>query len=358
MPAPRPRAPFASIALIAAAAACVPSFTEDGGLVAKRRLLAVRSVPAEAPPGATVALEALVAAPVRQDPREGQLAWSMCVARKPLTELGPVAQACVDPAHADPSAAPPIGAGAGVEARLPGDACRLFGPLRPPAEAGGVAGRAVDPDVSGGYYQPVVVDDREGELTLASVRLRCDPTGVRNAEVIRFNQGYRPNENPAIERLEATVDGAVLPIEPGTDAAGAVLPAGATVELRALWPACPREAVCGDGLCSAGENQTTCAEDCRDQPRGCAGSEIYLYADPNAGVVRARREGITASWYATAGRFAEERSGRTETDPDGLDAVNRFTAPEAPGDVLVWLVLRDDRGGVGWQAYRIAVAPR
>ena len=61
------------------------------------------------------------------------------------------------------------------------------------------------------------------------------------------------------------------------------------------------------------------------------------------------------SWYATAGKLLEERSGRAEGDPDGVDATNRFTAPNAPGEVLLWLVLRDDRGGVGWQTYRVAI---
>ena len=76
---------------LALLAACIPDLPRDQGLVTAPRVLAVRAVPAEAPPGARVELSALVAGA----PADG-LEWALCVARKPLTELGPVAQECID----------------------------------------------------------------------------------------------------------------------------------------------------------------------------------------------------------------------------------------------------------------------
>jgi hypothetical protein len=50
------------------------------------------------------------------------------------------------------------------------------------------------------------------------------------------------------------------------------------------------------------------------------------------------------SWYATAGSLAEEHTGRAAGDP-ALDSSNSFVAG---GPAHLWVVLRDDRGGVGW----------
>ena len=56
---------------------------------------------------------------------------------------------------------------------------------------------------------------------------------------------------------------------------------------------------------------------------------------------------------ATAGTYAEEKTGRTESDPDGVDTSNGWTAPTEIGPTRLWVVLRDDRGGVGWSEYVI-----
>ncbi|MBX3218482.1 MAG: hypothetical protein KF850_41130, partial [Labilithrix sp.] len=165
--------------------------------------------------------------------------------------------------------------------------------------------------------------------------------------------GYRPNENPEIDRVEI-VSGEARTIEPGLAVAGATVAAGARVELRAWWAACPREPACGDGLCTAGENQSSCAADCRDEPRGCTGAETYLWANPETRKVEERREGIRVSWFSTGGAFAEEQTGRSEEDADGTETSNVWTAPSEPGLVRVWVVIRDDRGGVGWRELVVA----
>ncbi len=335
------------------AVACVPSLGDDQARIASPRVLAVRAVPAEVKPGQQVTLSALVAAPSGVRVEGGDLEWAMCLARKPLTELGPVAQECIDRFGLGGENFQRLGRGPTVTGVLPADACRRFGPNAPPAEAGGVAGRPVDPDPSGGYYQPVVLGSDIG-AALGSVRLACGLVGVPSAEAVRYNQGSRPNENPAIERLEIVGD-VVRSIAPGIDAPRASVAAGSRVALRAVWAACPRQPVCGDGLCTAGENQSSCPGDCRDAPKGCTGAESYLWPDPETRTVHGRREAITISWFSDRGVFADEQTGRTEDDADGVDASNVWTAPTERGPVRLWIVLRDDRGGVGWGEYLVQV---
>jgi hypothetical protein len=334
-------------------AACVPEFTDDQSLISAPRILAVRSVPAEAPAGMAVRLSALVASPDGLPAAASNLDWSLCLARKPLTELGPVASACIERIGEDTEIHRRLGRGATVQGTVPADACQRFGPLAAPAQAGGVAGRPVDPDLSGGYHQPVIVGSELG-TALGSVRIACGTVGMPNAEVIRFTRGYRPNENPEIDRLEIAGDKA---IPQGGEKAGVPVRARQRLDLRAVWAACPRQPVCGDGLCTADENQSSCPGDCRDNPRGCTGAESYLWANPDLRVVQARREGIVASWFASSGAFAEEQTGRTETDEDGVDTTNVWIAPDTPGIVHLWIVVRDDRGGVGWGQYVLKVEP-
>jgi hypothetical protein len=344
-------------ALVVSAGACVPSFADDQAVIATPRILAVRSVPAEAKPGTTLQLTALVATPFNDAAQTQELEWAMCIARKPLTELGPVAQQCIDRFGTGGDIFQRLGRGPSVSGAVPADACRRFGPLSAPAEAGGVASRPVDPDLSGGYHQPVVVGDNVVGAALASVRLACGIVGVPNAEVVRYNQGYRPNENPEVDRLEIISAGSVRPIAPGVGQPGATIQAGTRVELRVAWAPCPSQPTCGDGLCTAGENQSSCAADCRNAPRGCTGAETYLSTNAETRTIQERREGITVAWYSTAGVFAEEQTGRTEHDSGGIDTTNGWTAPSSPGLVRVWVVLRDDRGGVGWGEYLVQVEP-
>lgn len=344
---------FAALAL--AFTACIPEFADDQALLTAPRILAVRSVPAESRAGLAVHLEALVASPEVENGEE-RMVWALCTARRPLTELGPVAQTCIDDFSKGGDSFVGLGRGAFASATIPGDACRRFGPLPGEADESGASGRPVDPDLSGGYYQPVVVGNEAG-TALGSIRLACGVTGVPNAESIRYNQGYRPNENPAVDRLDLVSDGVLQTAVPSGDPSALRVRAGARVEVRATWAACPRAPVCGDGLCTAGENQSSCPDDCRTDPKGCTGAETYLAVDGPSRTIATRREGLKLSWYATFGHFSEENTGRTESEPDGVDTVNTWTAPSDPGVVKLWTVLRDDRGGVGWSEYALTVDP-
>ncbi len=348
------------IATLTTVVGCVPTFDDDLSSVEQPRILAVQATPAEVRPGERVELSALVASAEGVELLE--LRWALCHARKPLTELGPAAQECLELLGRDEEILESLGSGLEVEASLPDDACRQFGPDAPFADDGSLAGRPVDPDVTGGYHQPVVVggspeaeeDAAQLGAVLGTVRLSCGARNVTDAEAIRFNAGYRPNENPAIDRLEITRSEEVQTLEAGSGESLRVSP-GERVELRAVWPECPTEPVCGDGMCTAGENQVVCPEDCRDAPRGCAGAESYLWANPEARRVEERREAMSVAWYATGGAFEHERTGRSEQEGDEPSSSNRWTASGRTGPVQIWIVLRDERGGVGWARYLVEV---
>ena len=60
------------------------------------------------------------------------------------------------------------------------------------------------------------------------------------------------------------------------------------------------------------------------------------------------------SWFASGGTFDNDSTGRAATDPTP-STDDGWTAPATAGTVHVWVVLRDDRGGVGWMSYVLSV---
>lgn len=336
---------LAALALVAAPS-CKPELEGRPSRIDGPRLLAVRAVPAEVETRDPFALEALV---VDQNGTIGDpLGYGFCVARKPLSELGSVARACVDGA---PDAIVPI---AGTPT-MPDDACRNFGPEVPPPKAGEDPGRPVDPDLTGGYYQPVrafgAADRVRAEI--AQVRISCGVFGASAEQAADFRAHYHPNGNPEISAI--TVDGAsALEAQPPKVAAGA------QVTIAVAWPACPATDACGDGICGPDETRAGCASDCATPStaaKTCAGAERYAYFDAGARAVVRRRESMLASFYATAGDFGADRSGTEESDVRTTTATT-WTAPETPGLVRGWVVLRDDRAGVGFHAFALEVVAR
>jgi hypothetical protein len=337
-------------------AACVPSVEESDTRVDAARVLAVRATPAEAAPRESVAFDALYAdasGALTQAP----LDWMFCLERKSLAELGPIAPLCLS----ETAMRETIGAGSTVRGVVPKDTCRLFGPDRAPAKEGEPSGRPVDPDGTGGYYQPIVLHDGDqDDFTTYEVRVACGLPGVTQAQYAEFNRRYQRNENPALEALEllpASGSGDPLDLLAPDDAAE--LPvhevrAGETLLLRARWPECTSGDQCGDGLCGAEESAQSCAEDCAT-PSACHGSEYYLYFDPQGRELVTRREGIQLSWFATAGGFEAARGGRSESDASLASSDNQWTAPVAEGEVVLWVVLHDDRGGTNWHSVKLQV---
>lgn len=346
---PRPsRLRYLPLAVLALElSACLPDFDEDLSRLTAPRLLAVRSIPAEAKPSAPTKLEALIAVP------DGEptpvVNFGVCLARKPLTQLGPINQDCLEP-RAPETALVPLGSGDSVATTVPEDACRLFGPLQPPPEAGKPSGRPVDPDVTGGFYQPFVA--RLGDsVSVGSVRLDCDLSGVGRDDAVKYRQEYRPNENPLLAEVSREGGGAL------DEAVTAQVSAGSELSLDASWEPCPDVSTCGDGFCTANEDQSSCAEDCTT-PHGCTGAEPYVWYDAERRAVSPRQEGIAVAWYTSRGHFEDEQTGLSETETLNLHQTrNTWLVGSEPGPATLWLVIRDTRGGQSWKSFHFEVTP-
>jgi hypothetical protein len=334
---------------------CVPTFDDKLSIVERPKVLAIQSEPAEAAPGEQVSLTALVATP-EGDLDTPELSWGLCIARKPLTELGPVNSVCIQAPDRAPDSIVSLGSGASVSATLPMDACRLFGPSLPEPMNGEPAGRPVDPDPTGGYYQPIGVTLRETSVTsLGAVRIFCPPSGLDQEQSGEFNSSYRRNQNPRIDSVALLADtGAAKPVPEEPDSLQ--IAAGQTVHLQASWASCPTSPVCGDGVCGPAEDKTTCPEDCTT-PKGCTGAEAYARFNPDSRLFETLHESIRVSWFATAGSFRDAVTGRDESEFASSTTEDAWTAPSSSGPVRLWLVIRDARGGQSFRTFIVAVAP-
>ena len=331
--------------------ACVPDVDVDASLLGEPRLLAVRAEPAEAGPGESVRFVALYAGPDGAID-DAPIDWALCTARKPLAELGPISQGCLELTH---PALVPIGEGIEASGAVPREACRLFGPEPPPAEDGAPAGRPVDPDVTGGYAQPLrlrVPGNDVDSVALFELRLACGLFGATQAEAAEYARRYRRNVAPEITRLELVhEDGRVLALDEPADVA-----LGEVVTLRAGWPSCPESDACGDGLCGIDETRSDCPDDCT-APSSCAGAERFLRFDVASRALVADRESIRAAWYTSGGTLEAARTGVGADDPRTLTE-NTLTVPESAGELAVIVVLRDARGGVAWREATLRVVQR
>ena len=350
------RLPIAQTLVLASAAlsGCVPDFETDLSALREPRLLAIAAGPAETQARKTTTLNALVAVPPGQTAKP--LSWKLCVARKPLTELGPVNQACLDP-EADSKTVLDLGRGSSVEAILDQDVCKLFGPLRPTPAAGEPAGRPVDADITGGFYQPVVAH-LGGVASLGSIRIDCDPVNINRDDALDFRQRYRVNENPQLRSVSISGAGASNTELPN-DTTAVKVKAGSSLELRAAWDPCPATSECGDDYCTANEDATTCPADCTaGQAHGCQGAEQYVWYNRETNEIESRREGISVAWYTSSGRFANEQTGLDEAQTKNQQHTeNTWRVGQATGEATVWVVVRDTRGGQSWRIQTFEVTP-
>lgn len=310
--------------------ACRPALDDDLSRVDGPRILAVQAEPAEARPGEVVTMRALYTDGTASAPG-APLEWSFCVARRALAEPTSLSAACLEGAE---GALVPLGRAPEVRGTIPADACRQFGPDRPLGKPGEAAGRAADPDPSGGYYQPGIVRAPGAGDAIFEVRVRCGLAGATQADVAAFEQTYHVNANPIVSEVVVTHGGAAGDVEEVADGAEIVAAPGETLHIRAAWPACAGDAPCG-------------------------GAERYPAFDAVARAIVARREAIRISWLATRGRFEDVRSGRDESD-EARDVETTWTAPSAGASavpVTVWMVVRDSRGGTGLRSLRVRVGP-
>jgi hypothetical protein len=289
---------------------CLPEVAADLSLVDEPRILAVKAEPAEVTPGEPVTLTALYADASGQI-AEAPLDWAFCTARRPLAELGPVNQLCLAPTG--DLFLRDIGEGISVTASIPEDGCRLFGPDPPPAEPDQPSGRVVDPDLGGGYYQPIRILPPEGpeSLTLLQLRIRCGLAGATQQQSAEYRQRYTPNLAPTL-----TLSSSDQPLD------SIELRAGDELPLRATW----------------------------------ASAETYLVFDPTTLTLITRREAISVAWFATGGSFEAARTGRAPDETETFSA-NIWTAPDIAGLHTLWVVLRDDRGAATWHSITVQVTP-
>jgi hypothetical protein len=281
-------------------ASCRPDFGERESHVDRVRVLAVRVEPPEAKPGEAVTTSLLIASPA--GPVDALASWAFCATPKLLTENGAVSAECLA------NGVIPIGdARGGVTAALPASGCFDFGPETQSAEV-----RPRDPDVTGGYFAPIrvrVAASEEEPLTaFGFARLACNLANAPADLTARFGQQYVRNENPSLLPLEAHLAG-------GTRASLDAVPRGAPIVLRAAWR----------------------AED----------AETYAVFDIRDQVIVTRRESLRVSWFATAGTFDRDRTGRTEEEQE-TSTDNTWTAPDDARTTHLWVVLRDARGGVAF----------
>jgi len=293
------------VAVILLVAACAPELPAEDGVVTELHVLAVRGEPAEAKPGATVEYTALVAGPGRAaagvDP-----AWAFCTAPKPPTENNIVSSSCLQA-----SALVPVGRGPSISAVTPRNACSLFGPDTP---TGGFRPR--DPDVTGGYYQPLRIDLAGAAPAFHLERIQCE-LGMAPSDIVTdFAAVYVPNVNPRIVALRASTPGGEIALD--------AVPPRAHLTFAVSW--LPEDV------------------------------ETFAYFDRASQSISTQRESMRVAWYVTAGRLGVATNGRAADDPLA-GVTNTWEAPSNASTTALWVVLRDSRGGADFARYELTVPP-
>jgi hypothetical protein len=312
------------VSLISLISGCEPTLDQRLSSVNEPRVIAVISEPAEAPPQATASHRAwiasadgLIAAPVT---------WAFCTEPKPPTEDNVVNARCLGAAVRE------LGESQIITAPTPVDACMRFGPDGSSGAEGEYRPR--DPDITGGYYQPIRVTlpaEFGAQIAFASHRISCNLANAPVEVVRAYRERYVANQNPPAAALGRGDGGAGSPL---------TARAGERLELIASWTA--------------------------------GAAEPYVWFDPPPARLRNRRESLRVSWYVTGGALCSDASGRTEAEiadeiaAAGLDELapsppghtsNCWEAPASPGLIRLWLVLRDSRGGASISEHSLEVVP-
>jgi hypothetical protein len=335
-----------SCAAALAGGACKPDLGAPISLVDKPRILAVRGTPPEAKEGADVTYD-LLAVDVPGTLVDPAATWAVCKLPRPPSESNSVSAACLgiaDDGGPAPSFTAPVTAADPNDQKTTG-ACSIFGPQRPPLDP---TARPRDPDITGGFYQPVraTLPGPDGNPIRAFdlQRIQCRLANAPIDVAAQFNNpfdpstnpnGYTPNQNPTLAQVTLTPEGGaptvLTPVVPGTPPPPpASVAAGGKVTFEASW---------------AGEV-----------------AETFTVYDIRTVTLVPQREAIRVAWFATAGTFDHDVTGRDDDDP-ALSTTNVWQVPGTsevpgtPGPVHVWLVLRDSRGGVDFAEFLLDVTP-
>jgi hypothetical protein len=328
-------------ALAAAAAALLSCDTnfQPQYLVRDLRILAMRaevvgSAPdADADIGETVQLTALVANPGRLP--GATVRWKAC-----LPQQGESVSPCLDPAVLrDPAALSgptvvDLGEGESVRVTIPAE-------LRPFLDFLVARARAT-PGLACSLYAelPVVaILSAPGAATRVAVKTaRVTPW----REVTAPDNLYVRNQNPGLAEVRSgptnpdfCVGGAlaVRPCSADADCGDAALRCDLTA---AGSPGAPGQ--CASAL--GGGRQDLCP---RLSPRS---DPSQVYADCQTTGNLEVLEDLTYQWYATAGTFADAGGGALGSNGNVTGDRVTFTPP--PGPFAMWVIIRDNRGGVDW----------
>lgn len=288
---------------------CIPDFDTPASLIQSPRVLAVRSEPAEVFPAESVRLVLYAtdaAGPLVDTPVE----WAFCAAPKPPVETSIISERCLSESEA---VRPIAGHELAVVAKVPEDACTLFGPDLPPQASGEPALRPRDPDGTGGYYQPVRVRVSD-QTAIGLIRIRCGLVGATPSVAAEFRRTYVANQNPEATTLTATLNESTVSLS--------AIPVGREVTLH-----------------------LTLSE---------RASERFVLFDPVEQKLKLAVERPAVSWLSSQGRFRLA----TTTAVDETEIRTKWLAPQQSGAVRICTVLRDDRGGVTVLSHIVDVEPQ
>lgn len=310
--------------LVTVGTGCKPDLGAPQSLVTGPRILAVRGTPPDATPGTDMVTYDLLAVDVGGTVLSPPVHWAQCLKPDPPAFGNDVSDACLDVPDNNPTPAPTYSAIPDI------DDCSVFGPDTPPPKKGQPPTRAADPDTTGGYYQPVRATwDSDGGLVLAFAleRIICHLANVPVTEAGEFASTYTSNRNPTLAGLIFDPAAAALPLY--TAGQSAVAPAvtvapGAAVTLEADFTA--------------------------------DSAETFPVWNVVSLMLVQRRESLRVSWFATGGKFDHDATGRT-ADQTETFTQNVWTAPQTPGPIYFWAVLRDNRGGIDFASAEIDVTP-
>jgi hypothetical protein len=299
---------------------CAPDLTVHASRITSARVIAVLADPPEARPGAMVSLTAIVAG------ASGDVAvtWRACEIPRSTNESATVSARCLD--DGDGGAITTLAEGVTASATIPSNACMRVGPQVPPAGQDGVRARAPDPDITGGWQLPIRLDLRAGserETMFARYRVRCQPPDVPGATAQGYALRYRDNRNPALSGVYAVVDGATRELPRASaegDGAEVAIGPSREVGVLALW--------------------------------GAESAEGYVRVDPVTRGLDTRTEALEVAWFTTGGWFSRDR---TAPDASGTASVNVLHLDAGVTQTRVWVVLRDERGGVDVARLRVRV---
>jgi hypothetical protein len=307
---------------------CAPDLPAIGSRISAPRVLAVRAEPAEAGPGAAVRWQALVATP-GGPVTDATIHWTFCEAPRSPTDSTTLSNLCLgDGLLADGGTVlQPFMSDGHVVAMgsMPTDACQKVGPQVPPTNAAMQRQRPPDPDITGGYYLPIrlqLTDPAAADSAFARTRLTCNPTDTPIDVTREFQQRYHANQNPLLAIVavhDASGDRALVADDPSQAVSVA---SNTPITLAADWSA--------DSV------------------------ENYVLVDPVTRRVVDRTEQLEVTWFTNGGAFAHERTGADVAGGTRSSNTLRLDAGRT-GTVTVWVVLHDDRGGVAFASFALAV---